>query len=144
MHPTCSAIMEDSCSKPEWSIIIDSLLTLVLSNGAGTAYTSEAAEFTFDFKWESCCSMFSLLCNVFLDQKTKDQATRNPLQTGDKLRCSGRVGSSCSTSDTRCVMLIKNPMISHEWGKDKERYYLEPFKNEACEQHLTWHTFLWL
>ena len=81
------------------------------------------------------CLVFCVM--FFLDQKTKDQATRNPLQTGDKLRCSGRVGSSCSTSDTRCVMLIKNPMISHEWGKDKERYYLEPFKKEACEQHLT-------
>ena len=33
--------------------------------------------------------------------KTKDRVTRTPLKTGGKLMCSGRVGSSCSTSDTR-------------------------------------------
>ena len=32
--------------------------------------------------------------------KTKDRETRTPLKTGDELRCSGRVGSFCSTSDT--------------------------------------------
>jgi hypothetical protein len=29
--------------------------------------------------------------------KTKDRVTRIPLKTGGELRCSGRVGSSCST-----------------------------------------------
>ena len=33
--------------------------------------------------------------------KTKDRVTRTPLKTGDELRCSGMVSSSCSTSDTR-------------------------------------------
>ena len=33
--------------------------------------------------------------------KTKDRVIRTPLQTGGELRCSGRVSSSCSTSDTR-------------------------------------------
>ena len=33
--------------------------------------------------------------------KTKDRVTRTPLKPGGELRCSGRVGSSCSTSDTR-------------------------------------------
>jgi hypothetical protein len=32
--------------------------------------------------------------------KAKDQVTRTPLKTGDGLRCSDRVGSSCSTSGT--------------------------------------------
>ena len=32
--------------------------------------------------------------------KTKDRVTGTPLKTGGELRCSGRVGSSCSTSDT--------------------------------------------
>ena len=36
--------------------------------------------------------------------KTKD---RTPLKTGGDLMCSGRVGSSCSTSDTRRVNLVK-------------------------------------
>ena len=36
-------------------------------------------------------------------QKTKDRATRTQLKTGGELRCSGRVSSSCVTSDTRCV-----------------------------------------
>jgi hypothetical protein len=34
--------------------------------------------------------------------------------------CSGRVGSCCSTSDTRRVNLVTNPLISHERGKDRE------------------------
>jgi hypothetical protein len=34
-------------------------------------------------------------------QKTIDRATRTPLKTGGELCCSGRVSSSCSTSDTR-------------------------------------------
>jgi hypothetical protein len=33
--------------------------------------------------------------------KTKDRVTGTPLKTGGELRCSGRVGSSCTTSDTR-------------------------------------------
>jgi hypothetical protein len=33
--------------------------------------------------------------------------------------CSGRVISSCSTSGTRCVNLVTNPVISHQWGKDR-------------------------
>jgi hypothetical protein len=32
--------------------------------------------------------------------KTKDRVPRAPLKTGGELRCSGRVSSSCSTSDT--------------------------------------------
>ena len=32
---------------------------------------------------------------------------------------SGRVSSSCSTSDTRRFTLVTNPVISHEWGKDR-------------------------
>ena len=34
--------------------------------------------------------------------------------------CSGKVSSSCSTSDTRSVNLATNPVISHEWGNDRE------------------------
>ena len=44
--------------------------------------------------------------------KTKDRVTRTPLKTGGELRCSGRESSSCSTSDTRRVNLITNPV---EW-----------------------------
>ena len=52
--------------------------------------------------------------------KTKDRVTRTPLKTRVELRCSGRVSSSCSTSDTRHVNLVTNPVISHERGKDRE------------------------
>ena len=51
---------------------------------------------------------------------TKDRVTRTPLKTVGKLRCSGRVGSSFSTSGTRRVNLVTNPVISREWGKDRE------------------------
>ena len=45
---------------------------------------------------------------------TKDRVTRTPLKTEGELRCSGRVGSSCSTSGTRRVNLVTNPVISRE------------------------------
>ena len=44
--------------------------------------------------------------------KTKDRVTRTPLKTGGKLRCSRRVGSSCSTSDTHRINLVTNPVIT--------------------------------
>jgi hypothetical protein len=42
----------------------------------------------------------NLQCNT---NKTKYRVTRTPLKSGSELRCSGRVSSSCSTSDTRRV-----------------------------------------
>ena len=53
-------------------------------------------------------------------QKIYDRVTRTPLKIGGELRCSGRVRRSCSTSGTRRVTLHTNPVISHEWGKDRE------------------------
>ena len=50
--------------------------------------------------------------------KTKYQATQTLPKTGGELRCPGRESSSCSTSGTRGVNLVTNPVISHEWGKD--------------------------
>jgi hypothetical protein len=41
--------------------------------------------------------------------KTKDRVTRTPLKTGDELRCSEKVSSSCSTSDTHRVNLVTTP-----------------------------------
>ena len=65
--------------------------------------------------------------------KIKDRVTRTPLKTGGELRCSGRVGGSCSTSETRRVNLVTNPVISHERGKDREVftkiYHLNREKN---------------
>ena len=46
--------------------------------------------------------------------KTKDRVTRTPLKPEGELRCSGRVGSAYSTSGTRRVNLVTNPVISHE------------------------------
>ena len=51
---------------------------------------------------------------------TKDRVTRTPQKTGGEDRCSGRRSSSCSTSDTRRVNLVTNPVISHERWKDQE------------------------
>ena len=53
---------------------------------------------------------------------TKYRVTRTPLKTGGELRCSGRISSFCSTSDTRRVNLITNPVISCEWGKDRKAF----------------------
>ena len=52
--------------------------------------------------------------------KTKDRVTRTPLKTGGELRRSGRVCSCYSTSGTRRVNLVTNPVISREWGNDRE------------------------
>jgi hypothetical protein len=49
-----------------------------------------------------------------ITQKTKDWATRTLLKIGGELRCFGRVSSFCSTSDTRRVNLVTNPVINHE------------------------------
>jgi len=46
--------------------------------------------------------------------KTKDRLIRTPPKTGCEHMCSGRVNSSCSTSDTRDVNLFTNPVISHK------------------------------
>ena len=55
---------------------------------------------------------------------TKNRVSRTPLKTGGEFRCSVRVSSSCSTSDTRRVNLVTIPVISHERGKDREVLYL--------------------
>jgi hypothetical protein len=39
--------------------------------------------------------------------KTHYRVTGTPLKTGDELMCSGKVSSSCSTSDTCRVYLVK-------------------------------------
>ena len=52
--------------------------------------------------------------------KTKDRITRTPLKTGGEHMCSSRSSSSCSTSNTCRVNLVRNPVISHERGKDRE------------------------
>ena len=53
-------------------------------------------------------------------QKTKDRITRTPLKTGGELMCSRMVGSSYSTSDTCRFTIVKSPVLSHEWGMDRE------------------------
>jgi hypothetical protein len=52
--------------------------------------------------------------------KAKDRVIRTSLKTGGELHCSWRVDSSCPTSGTRRVNLVTNPMISHEWGKERK------------------------
>ena len=61
---------------------------------------------------------FCFLTNSHLQNityKTKDRVTQTPLITGDELRCSGRVDSSCSTRDNCRVNLITNSVISHNF-----------------------------
>ena len=48
-----------------------------------------------------------------ITQKIKDRATQTPQKTGDEIRCSGRVSSSCSTCGTRRVTLVTCPVIGH-------------------------------
>jgi hypothetical protein len=67
----------------------------------------------------------------FYGIKLKSSNT-NPTENRVELRCSGRVSSSCSTSDTRRVNLVTNPVISHERGNDRELFtrYLQTLLNK--------------
>jgi hypothetical protein len=62
----------------------------------------------------------SLDCPFLHTHKTKARVTRTPINTRGELMCSGRVGSSCSTSGIRRVNIETNPVITHKWGKDRE------------------------
>jgi hypothetical protein len=54
-----------------------------------------------------------------ITKKTKDWATRTPINTGDELGTSAKISSSRSTSVTRRVTIVTNSVISHEWGKEQ-------------------------
>jgi hypothetical protein len=56
--------------------------------------------------------------------KTKDRVIRTPLKIGGELRCSGRVNSSCSTSDTRRVNLFTNPVIMAKFLREECHHLL--------------------
>jgi hypothetical protein len=77
--------------------------------------------------------------------RTKDRITRTPLKTGDEPRCFGRVCSSCSISGTRRrVNLVTNPVISHQWGKDREVFatsgtYPWSFVTQIFHSGQPWH-----
>jgi hypothetical protein len=109
--------------------------------GAAGMLLHRAPEFMPGYKWGSCYYIFSCMCmfcrSLFVllyfawslrclfffalrhTHTTKDIVTRTPLITRDELGCSRRVGSFFSTSDTRRVNLVSNPVLSHEWGKDR-------------------------
>ena len=41
------------------------------------------------------------------------------LSIRDELMCSGRVGSSCTSTGTGRPTIVTNPVVSHEWGKTR-------------------------
>ena len=47
-----------------------------------------------------------------ITHQTKDWVTRTPPKSGGEHMCSGKISSSSSTSDTRPVTLVTNPVIS--------------------------------
>jgi hypothetical protein len=53
---------------------------------------------------------FDIIKLSSIPDKAKDRVTRTPPKSGGELRCSGRVSSSCSTSGTRRVNLVTNPV----------------------------------
>jgi hypothetical protein len=76
----------------------------------------------FTRMWRTDGSVTISLRNFVGEGITKDRVTRTPLKTRGELRCSGKVSSSCSTSCTHSVNLVTNPVISHEWVKDREMF----------------------
>ena len=60
------------------------------------------------------------ICKLSKDRQHKGlqtTITRTSLKTGGQIRCSGGVSSSCSTSGTRRVTLVTNPVVSYVWIK---------------------------
>ena len=64
--------------------------------------------------------------------KAKDRVARNALKTEDELMCSVRVSSLCSISDTHCVNLVRNLLVSHEREKDRE----VPVSTKHCNAYI--------
>jgi hypothetical protein len=64
--------------------------------------------------WSYCISSLILFFSVYV-VNTSRSFPHSWLITTQVPR---RVNSSCSTSDSRRVNLVTNPVISHEWGKD--------------------------
>jgi hypothetical protein len=61
--------------------------------------------------------VWSLCCLLFFDIRILITPLVSSISFSDN---SGSVSSSYSTSDTRRVNLVTNPVISHEWGKDRD------------------------
>ena len=51
---------------------------------------------------------------IYKTPENKRSGNTNPTKNGGVLRCSGGVGSSCSSNSIRRVSLVTNPVISHE------------------------------
>ena len=51
--------------------------------------------------------------------KALHRKVKNPTKNQGELGYSGMVGSSCSTCGTCRVILVINPGIRHEWGKNR-------------------------
>ena len=64
--------------------------------------------------------------------KTKDRVTRTPLKTGGEFRCSRRVSSSFSTSDTRRVNLVR--VWYCDWKISGERTYFGKFMTSVTRK----------
>ena len=81
------------------------------------------------------------------NRETKDQATWIPINTRGELRCSGRVGSSCSTCCThRVISFLLYLQTALNWVSNTSTQIprLEPFSN-ICSQKMkitTWEFFL--
>jgi hypothetical protein len=68
----------------------------------------------------------------------KDRVTRNPLKIGREHRCSGRVICSCSTSGTRLVTLVTNPLIKHSTNTEMlDHWCLKLNRTMNIYKHIT-------
>jgi hypothetical protein len=67
--------------------------------------------------------------------KTKDRVSRTPLKNRAWTQVLRKGSSSCSTSDTRRVNLVTNPVIRHEWGKNREHFF-------SIDNNLIWNLTL--
>jgi hypothetical protein len=54
-----------------------------------------------------------------ITQKAKDWEIWTPPKHVSDISSSGRVSSPWSTSGTHCAVLVTNPMITYEWGKNR-------------------------
>jgi hypothetical protein len=66
--------------------------------------------------------------------KSNDRAPRTPPKPGGELRYSGRVSSSCSTSGTRQVNLVANPVILINTNTLRSTYHGQYLRYASCKR----------
>jgi hypothetical protein len=101
----CSVRMSSSCSTSDTCRVYYHIFLFVTSQ-SNLLYRKSSLRKFYGRHLVDRYGIYVLQMTTKHIYKTKDRVTRSPLKTGGELRCSGRMSSSCSTSDTCRVNLV--------------------------------------